>query len=124
MENEIKKVWNAAEIYVKHELGEICEGDSAYDKNVPDLEAYLNMSIFEDIKKYVIIIKDNETIKTKVVSLDEIKDIIKIYDNLFQNLSEIKNLSSVDIHNIYINKNKNIKVLTIDSSKLYITILL
>jgi len=78
----------------------------------------------EDIKKYVIIIKDNETIKTKVVSLNEIKDIIKIYDNLFQNLSEIKNLSSVDIHNIYINKNKNIKVLTIDSSKLYITILL
>ena len=77
----------------------------------------------EDIKKYVIIIKDNETIKTKVVSLDEIKDIIKIYDNLFQNLSEIKKLSSVDIHNIYINKNKNIKVLTIDSEKLYITLL-
>ena len=114
---EVKDIWNAAKLHTLHELGEICEGDSAYDENVPNLDSYLGK-----IKKYVIIITDKETKKIKVVSLNEIKDIIKIYNNLMQNLATIKNLSDIDIHKIHIDKDKNIKILTITSDKLYITL--
>lgn len=36
----VKQIWNAAENYTLHELGEICKGDSAYCEDVPDLETY------------------------------------------------------------------------------------
>ena len=37
---DVKRIWNAAENYTLHELGEICKGDAAYCEDVPDLENY------------------------------------------------------------------------------------
>lgn len=36
----VKRIWNAAENYTMHELGEICKGDAAYCEDVPDLDTY------------------------------------------------------------------------------------
>jgi hypothetical protein len=38
--DEVKRIWNASENHIMHELGEICKGDAAYCENVPDLETY------------------------------------------------------------------------------------
>lgn len=38
----VKRIWNAAENYTMHELGEICKGDAAYCEDVPDLETYFD----------------------------------------------------------------------------------
>ena len=38
----VKRIWNAAENYTMHQLGEICKGDAAYCEDVPDLETYFD----------------------------------------------------------------------------------
>jgi hypothetical protein len=38
--DDVKRIWNAAENYLMHEIGEICKGDAAYCEDVPDLETY------------------------------------------------------------------------------------
>jgi hypothetical protein len=37
---EVKDIWNAAEKYVLHEIGEICKGDANYEEDIPDLNTY------------------------------------------------------------------------------------
>lgn len=42
--DDVKRIWNAAENYTLHELGEICKGDAAYCEDVPDLETYFEQN--------------------------------------------------------------------------------
>lgn len=38
--DDVRRIWNAAEKWVMHEIGEICKGDVDYEEDVPDLETY------------------------------------------------------------------------------------